>query len=101
VIAWLADADSAKSYSALSAALGTQVGDADSLTQLLMQRKTYAPTQQLVCQVLAGIPSCRERATELLNDIADVARQADGARKHFIVTADPAFPAATTARLNA
>ena len=99
VIAWLAEADAAQAHFALSSALGAPIGDSDSLTKLLLQRKSYAPTQQIVCQLLAGITSCRDRATELLNDMADIARQSDAKPKHFIVETDGLRGRVSTARL--
>ena len=78
VVAWVADADSMCSMPALQTALGAPFGDTAAFVTFLLAHKSYVPVHNATSEALAGIPPCRARVAELLNDLADVARQAEG-----------------------
>jgi hypothetical protein len=73
VVAWIADADQA-ALSALGAALGANFVTAQALTDHLLTRKSYAPTQETAAVTLMGNVACRVRAAQLLNALCDVLR---------------------------
>jgi putative ATP-dependent endonuclease of OLD family len=83
VIVWLAGAAWARSVGVLESGVGIQLPDAPALREYLLTIKSYQPHQIAVAEALAGIRECRERATALLNDLADVARGAPGTRLHL------------------
>jgi putative ATP-dependent endonuclease of the OLD family len=95
VIVWFADASWATASAAIGASLGETVVDGPSLRTHLLAHKNYAPLAVAVAEALAGIPACRTRISNLLNDIADIARNAPGARTH--VQADVALSTPQTA----
>lgn len=84
VVAWIADANGAEALSALGTALGTTFSNGAALKLHLEGHKTYMPLHECVAEVLAGIAECRTLIAELLNDIADVSRGAQGPPKHFV-----------------
>ena len=83
VVSWIADADPGRSLPALETALGTGLPDRDALSAHLLHFKSYVPVHSSTAEVLAAVPACRARATELLNDLADVARRTHGAPQHL------------------
>ena len=101
VIAWIAAADSAQSLPLLQAALDIPFPDTAALAAFLLQHKSYAPVHMAVAEILAGVVACRVRAVELLNDIADVARQAPGPRTHLSMWAAQSTPQTKVWRLKA
>ena len=84
VVTWIAEADAVAARAALGNALDVSFADGEAITQHLLSLKSYAPAHVAVAEVLARFTSCRSRAVELLNDIADVARNAAGNRKHLV-----------------
>lgn len=84
VVSWIAEAKPIEALSTLGTALGATFADSAALKVYLEAHKTYMPVHENAAEVLAGIAACRARATELLNDIADVARGATGVRKHLV-----------------
>lgn len=99
VVTWIAEGDEAESLSRLEAALGVPLADADALTKYLLGHKSYAPVHQAVVEVLASLPRCRARATELLNDFADVAGNVPGDRRHLAIWAAESTPQTQVVRL--
>ena len=83
VIGWIASADSATVLPVLSTALETPLPDRTALEACLLSKKSYSPTHQKTSEILSANAACRSRTAELLNDVADVARQAPGTRKRF------------------
>jgi hypothetical protein len=83
MIGWLASGDSAAILPLLNASLGTSLTDVAELPPYLLTQRSNSPTHQKVAEILSGNSSCRGRIGELLNDVADVARQAPGSRKRF------------------
>jgi putative ATP-dependent endonuclease of the OLD family len=84
VVAWIAEANAVEALKNLSTALGAAFPDGVTLKAHLEAHKTYIPLHESAAEVLAGIEECRARTRDLLNDIADVARGAAGARKHLV-----------------
>lgn len=82
VVGWLADADG-QALGELATVLDVPLSDTTALVNHLLQHKSYTPVHNAVAETLAAMPSCRARATDLLNDIADVARGASSALKHL------------------
>lgn len=74
VLGWIIDAGGPEVIAAISGALGVSVKNGSELVDLLQQRKTYAPTQLLVSQLLGATPACCQRVADLLNAMADIAR---------------------------
>jgi putative ATP-dependent endonuclease of OLD family len=101
VIGWIAKASPAEALSAVNPALGTTFIDCDALAAHLETKKSYAPVHLSVAEALARIPACRTRAAELLNDIADVARDADGQRTHLALWPEKSTPTTKVWRLTA
>ena len=83
VVSWIADADPERSLPALATALNIALPDSSALSAHLLNFKSYVPVHSTTAEVLAAVPACRARAAELLNDIADVARRAQGERTHL------------------
>ena len=83
VVSWIADADAERSLPALATVLNIPLPDSNALSAHLLNFKSYVPVHSATAEVLAGVPACRARAAELLNDIADVARRAQGERTHL------------------
>ena len=88
VVSWIADADSGRSLSTLATALDTDLPNTAALSAHLLNFKSYLPVHSATAEVLAAIPACRARAKALLNDIADVARAAQGERKFLALSAE-------------
>ncbi|HVT49617.1 MAG TPA: AAA family ATPase [Acidobacteriaceae bacterium] len=84
VVGWIADAKRAVALSQLGTALGATFGNGAVLKTHLERHKTYLPLHECAAEVLAGIPECRARTSDLLNDMADVVRGASGPRKHLV-----------------
>jgi hypothetical protein len=84
VIVWIADGSWAQSSAALATVLAQPFPDTTALRAHLLTVKSYAPTQVAVAEVLASIPACRTRVCALLNDLADVSRNAPGTRTHLV-----------------
>lgn len=88
VVGWIAEAGADAALTAIAEALGMTFADVEELSEYLQTKKSYAPAHHSVSEVIARIPACRTRTAALLNDIADVARAADGERKHLALSAE-------------
>ncbi len=74
VVSWIAQADETAMLTAVGAALGTPLADAQALTNHLLTQKSYAPTHESTAVILMGNAACRTRATQLLNTLCNVLR---------------------------
>jgi hypothetical protein len=99
VVAWIAEAEPAEALPKLGAAFNTTFADTAALQMHLDVHKTYLPLHESAAEVLAGIAECRARTSELLNDIADVARAATGSRKHVVPWPQQSTPMTNVWRL--
>ena len=88
VVSWIADADPGQSLPTLASAFNTALLNTAALSEHLLRFKSYLPVHSATAEVLAAVPACRARATALLNDIADVARRAQGEREHLALWAE-------------
>jgi hypothetical protein len=59
----------------LGAALGTTFADAQTLTEYLLAKKSYAPTHETVAVTLMSNTACQTRAANLLDALCDVLRE--------------------------
>lgn len=99
VVGWLTAAGADTSLAEVGKALGIVFDDFGALSAYLETRKSYAPAHHGVCEVIARIPACRTRTAALLNDIADVARGAEGTRLHLALWAEQSNEATHVWRL--
>lgn len=101
VVGWIVGAGADVALSAVSEALGVTFAGSDSLSAYLQTKKSYAPVHQSLCEVIARVPACRARTVELLNDLADIARGADGVRTHFALWVEQSSATTQVWRLGA
>jgi len=99
VVAWIAEAGGDAARTAIEGALGQTLADFKRLSKYLQTKKSYAPAHHSVSEVVARISACRTRTAALLNDIADVARGADGKRNHLALWAEQSSAATQVWRL--
>ena len=71
VVSWIARADETYALPALGEALGENFAFLDELTRYLLDKKSYAPTQETVATILMANENCYSRAGELLSSLSD------------------------------
>lgn len=75
VVTWIARADEEGMLTELGAALGTTFACAQTLTEYLLTKKSYAPTHETVAVTLMNNKACQTRAANLLDALCDVLRE--------------------------
>ena len=92
VISWVAGADEAAMFPALSAAFGSPITDEKELVDYLLAHKGYAPDQEKAAVTLMGSALCRARASKLLSALCEVLRNPVNADTPLLVreTTEPA-----------